>query len=57
MALRRKASADTSYTAKLLSQGVISLPPGSDGTPSAAPVTFGGYSADRVFTQDTLCEF
>jgi phage gp36-like protein len=53
----RKRYEDALAQLQLLTRGVISLPPGSDGTPSAAPVTFGGYSADRVFTQDTLREF
>lgn len=40
-----------------LAKGVISLPPGSDGAPSAPGTNFGGYSAERVFTADTLRYF
>lgn len=39
---------------KLLSEGKIALPPGSDGMPAAPPIQFDGYSNCRVFTEDTL---
>jgi len=40
-----------------LAKGQISLPPGSDGNQAAMATAFAGYSAERVFTQDTLREF
>ena len=44
---------------KDLARGLISLPPGSDGTPAAAQtgLFFEGYSAERVFTMDSLKRF
>lgn len=50
----RRRYEDALGALKMLAQGLISLPPGSDGTPSVQPVTFGGYSASRVFTTDSL---
>lgn len=42
---------------KMLAGGKISLPPTAAGTPVTPGVVFGGFSAERVFTQDTLAEF
>lgn len=53
----RKRYEDALAQLKLLAQGVISLPPGSNGAQVTAKVSFAGYSAERVFTQDTLREF
>ena len=53
----RRRYEDALAQLKLLAQGTIALPPGSDGTPSAPGVAFGGYSATRVFTSDTLRTF
>lgn len=53
----RKRYEDALAQLKLLAQGVISLPPGSDGAQVTGAISFAGYSADRVFTQDTLREF
>jgi len=53
----RKRYEDALAQLKLLAQGVISLPPGSDGAKVTATVSFAGYSAERVFTQDTLRDF
>ncbi len=39
---------------KMLSQGLISLPPGSDGSKPSPGVTFAGYCAERVFTGSTM---
>jgi phage gp36-like protein len=39
---------------KLLANGTISLPPGSNGAPQATGIAFGGFGASRVFTTDTL---
>ena len=40
-----------------LARGLISLPPGTDGTPASAGLGFDGYCADRVFTAETLADF
>jgi phage gp36-like protein len=53
----RRRYEDALEALKLLAQGMISLPPGSDGTPAAGPMAFGGYSAERVFTSETLRYF
>jgi phage gp36-like protein len=54
----RKRYEDALAQLKLLAQGVISLPPGADGkSPTTEALNVGGYSADRVFTQDSLREF
>lgn len=53
----RRRFEDALSQLKLLAQGLIALPPGSDGTPAASGLKFGGYSADRVFTSDTLRGF
>lgn len=53
----RKRYEDALAQLKLLAQGVISLPPGSDGAQVTGAISFAGYSADRVFTQDTLRDF
>jgi phage gp36-like protein len=53
----RRRYEDALAQLKLLSQGTIALPPGSDGTPAAAGLNFGGYSAERVFTSCTLKDF
>jgi len=50
----RRRFEDALSQLKLLAQGLIALPPGSDGTPASAGLKFGGYSAARVFTSDTL---
>ena len=42
---------------KLLSQGLIALPPGADGTKPAGGLAVGGYSNDRVFTQSSLADY
>ncbi len=42
---------------KMVAQGTIALPPGSDGAPVTAPIAFAGYSSDRVFTSDSLAGF
>lgn len=48
---------DALASLKLLAQGVIALPPGSDGVPQATGLAFGGFAADRVFTSDSLAGF
>lgn len=53
----RRRFEDALAQLKLLSQGVIALPPGTDGAAVAQPLNFGGYSAARVFTADTLKHF
>lgn len=40
-----------------LSAGRLALPPDAAGTPTASPTAFGAYSADRIFTSDSLSEF
>lgn len=40
-----------------LANGKIALPPGTDGTQASAPVDFAGFSATRVFTEETLKDF
>lgn len=41
-----------------LAKGNIDLPPGTDGTEAGiSGANFGGYSAERVFTSDTLRDF
>lgn len=50
----RRRYEDALAQLKLLSTGSIALPPGADGAAAAQPLKFGGYSADRVFTADTL---
>ena len=40
-----------------LAKGLISLPPDAAGTPAASQGGMGGYSADRIFTMDTLKGF
>lgn len=42
---------------KMLAGGKISLPPTAAGVAATPGVLFGGFSAERVFTQDTLAEF
>jgi phage gp36-like protein len=42
---------------KMLAQGLIALPPGADGQAQATGLAFGGFSADRVFTSETLSGF
>lgn len=53
----RKRYEDTLAQLKMVSQGLIALPPGSDGVSSASPIAFGGYSNDRVFTSTTLSAY
>lgn len=53
----RRRYEDALAQLKLLSQGVIGLPPGSDGVPVSAGIAFAGYSNCRVFTEDTLRGF
>jgi len=53
----RRRYEDALAQLKQVSTGVISLPPDASGTPSAPSTQFGGYSATRVFTEDTLCGF
>jgi phage gp36-like protein len=53
----RKRYDDALAQLRLVATGTIALPPGSDGTPAAAPVVFAGYSAARVFTSDSLTGF
>lgn len=53
----RRRYEDALAQLKLVSTGVIALPPGSDGTPSTSGATFGGYSATRVFTNDSLAGY
>lgn len=50
----RRRYEDALAQLKLVSQGVIALPPGIDGAAAAQPLNFGGYSARRVFTDCTL---
>jgi phage gp36-like protein len=50
----RRRYEDALAQLKLLAEGKIALPPGSDGTPVTGPLVFGGYSNCRVFTEDTL---
>ncbi len=40
-----------------LARGIIKLPPDALGTPVAGSLSFGGFSAERVFTADTLRDF
>lgn len=53
----RRRYEDALAQLKQLAQGLIALPPGSDGTPAASGLVFDGYSADRVFTTDSLAGF
>lgn len=53
----RRRYEDALAQLKLLSTGVISLPPGSTGVVATSQVAFAGYSAERVFTTDTLQGF
>lgn len=53
----RQRYEDTLGQLKMASQGLIALPPGSDGQPASAPLTFGGFGNTRVFTPDTLCGY
>lgn len=54
----RRRYEDALRQLELTAKGTISLPPGSDGArPSAGGLAFGGFSADRVFTQDTLAGY
>jgi hypothetical protein len=41
----------------MLAQGLIALPPDAQGNAAASSITFDGYSAERVFTSDTLRDF
>lgn len=50
----RRRYEDALAQLKLLSTGAIALPPGTDGAGVAQPLNFGGYSAQRVFTDCTL---
>ena len=40
-----------------LAAGKLALPPGVNGTPSASGLEAEGYSAERVFTAETLADF
>ena len=42
---------------KMLAQGLIALPPDAQGNAAASSITFDGYSAERIFTSDTLRDF
>lgn len=55
----RQRYEDVMSQLKDLARGLISLPPGSDGTPQAqsAAGAVDGFSADRIFTMDTLRDF
>lgn len=50
----RRRYEDTLKQLEQLAKGLIALPPGTDGAPVSGPINFGGYSATRVFTEDTL---
>lgn len=53
----RRRYEDALASLKLVSQGMIALPPGSDGTPAAQGMAFGGFNAGRVFTSESLAGF
>lgn len=53
----RKRYEDALAQLKQLAQGIITLPPGTDGSKPSGGLIFGGYSNERVFTKDTLCGF
>lgn len=53
----RRRQEDALAQLKLLAEGKISLPPGADGTLPAEPAAPAYYSAERVFTSDTLAGF
>ncbi len=40
-----------------VARGLVALPAGADGTAAAGALVFGGYSALRVFDEDTLAGF
>jgi len=53
----RRRYEDALSQLKQLSQGLIHLPPDSLGTKPASSIAFAGFSADRVFTSDSLRDF
>jgi phage gp36-like protein len=53
----RRRFEDALDVLKGIAAGTVVLPPGSTGATAAAKITFGGYSAERVFTEDTLADF
>ena len=53
----RRRYDDAIASLKLVAQGIIKLPPGSDGAPVTTPASPDSYSADRVFTADSLKYF
>jgi phage gp36-like protein len=53
----RKRYEDALAQLKLVSTGVIALPPGIDGTPAEEAAEFEGYANERVFTECTLKDF
>jgi phage gp36-like protein len=53
----RKRYEDALTQLKQVAQGVITLPPGTDGTKPSAGLVLAGYSNERVFTSETLCGY
>lgn len=53
----RRRFDDTMEQLRDLAAGKLALPPDVNGTPAAAGVAFEHYSAERVFTADTLAGF
>ena len=53
----RRRYEDALAQLKMVAQGTIALPPGSDSAPVSAPLAFGGFSAARVFTDCSLKGF
>lgn len=39
---------------EMLAKGLIALPPDANGVSSATPVTFSGYSWERIYTEESL---
>ncbi len=53
----RKRYDDALNQLNQLARGFIHLPPDALGTPASGSLSFAGFSADRVFTADTLRDF
>lgn len=53
----RRRYEDALAVLKGIASGEVVLPPGVNGAVAAQAITFGGYSAERVFTADTLADY
>lgn len=53
----RRRYEDAIKQLELLARGILALPPGTAGPEPATSLDFDGYSADRVFTADTLKDY